>query len=659
MSSRACSAARRRTSAPSNAVSKVIRLAVAFALLLPAAYPQTQTAQRSESILDTVSKWLEQLGEKTEFIAPRGTPLGNLAEDLFTDKVTRKRFFDEAHPLRASALVFLANQFGAVHVETWDSPVARVRANITVGAESADVADEVLKAVNVSITETADGIDIRCIEPPTKDLGEVAIAVDFVLTLPPGANLACQNVFGDTHIENMTGNVYVDAQFGSVALRDLSGAVKVHAQGGGEFEVKAEGLRNGGTFKLNRAQADLRRVSGELVVNSVMAPVMLRDLGPEVDALVSNESAPVHVYVNSGEPYIEAATIFGSVQSDIPMERPVVRGSHVTLARTPNRESAQRVRVSTTMGGVFIHQEGMPAPAGPVAEEQRAEAVSATSEDTLRVKEGTPVIIDAVAGDIRVEGIDEDRLLLKVVKRMRLREPRNAEAVRKGLTVSTQQQDGALRIVTHARDGLDTLGCAYYQVDLEIQCPRTGSLEINASRGQTRVSGLGGPVKVRQTEGNVLVEHVKGTVGIVNEKGGAEVRECGGPVTIKATGGKIVTTQVRDRQDIECTQGQTVVDVPHGPVEVRALQGDVRVIALEGIHGDCELRAEQGDLSLLLPSSADATLNISATNGVVYSSSVVLEFGSIRQNVRTYQGKLNKGKHKVVLETRHGDITID
>jgi len=160
-------------------------------------------------------------------------------------------------------------------------------------------------------------------------------------------------------------------------------------------------------------------------------------------------------------------------------------------------------------------------------------------------------------------------------------------------------------------------------------------------------------------EGSVLVEHVKGPLELVTQKGGVSVFECAGPVTITARG-DVDTRNVYGAQIIEGRGGKTVVDAPRAELKVQQVGGDVYVIPLDGIHGNYDMIAEGGDVNILIPESADATILATTRNGTVQSAFTLT--GEKSRGYERFQGRRKEGipgKYQVVLETIDGDIIID
>ncbi len=81
------------------------------------------------------------------------------------------------------------------------------------------------------------------------------------------------------------------------------------------------------------------------------------------------------------------------------------------------------------------------------------------------------------------------------------------------------------------------------------------------------------------------------------------------------------------------------------------------MIALDGVKANYDLAAEDGNISLAIPDDADALFIVNAYGGSVYSSVPIT--GTSERDTHTYQGRLNEGTHRIVLETHQGNVVID
>lgn len=630
---------------------------VAVLCLSAAAYGQSDLLEKFGSVFDSIAKGLNYVGEKSEtLLAPRLVPLDDLRRSDFSGLVAASREFSESYPVRASATVTVTHEWGELRIETWDNPTVHVRAEIAAGAETAELVQKLAEAITIEPALSEDTVMVRTVYPDTRTMGKVAREVNMVVTVPQTASVVCSNSLGDTIVSGIGGTVAVDSRFGRVDLRNINGSVRARVWGGGEFAVQARGLRQGGVFELRRAAAEFSNVAGVLRVSSFQGVVILREIAAEADVDVLGESAPIHLYLAENDSAdLTGTALFGTVKSDLEMAQ--TSNGPFLLARSANLESRRHITLHTTFGELHIHREGASQASG-IMRQDGQELVEQIEEVSASVPEGAEVVVDAVAGDLRVEGVDDNRLHVKATRLVRVQSKDAAVAVAKALELHIESLDNRLIVRTAARDDVTRLGCTYYRVNLDIRCPRACPLKIHGKSGLTMVEGMDASTTVEQTEGRVAVDRVKGTLDLTNHRGDVEVQACAGPLAVNAKDGTVTTRMVQDQQTISCVQGKVVIDAPQKGVTVRHRGGDVRVIALDGVGGDYNVLVESGNLSMVVPESIDATLIVTTRNGVVRPPSLPLT-GEIGRELQRFTGRINNGLYQVVLETKDGDIEID
>ncbi|NIA13007.1 MAG: hypothetical protein GWP08_02920 [Nitrospiraceae bacterium] len=611
---------------------------------------ETGIIERVGSVFDDLAHGFDIVGEKAQRLFGPGLGFG---EDE-TGGFSEERTFSESYPVARESSVSITNEFGEIRVGAWDNQVVQVSVQIMVRAESEDLAQEIARTIDIRTTKASNHFDARTILPDTRSgMGKPTIEVNYTVTVPRDANVTARNDFGDTYVTGVEGTLALDVRYGAIGLLDIAGAVNVRSRG--EFGLRAEGLRQGGAFELDGAQAYFVRVDGALRVSNFRGSVDLRNLGPEVAVDVVSESGPIYYHVGEEEaPDLTATTLFGTFESDIPLSREVQGG--VAIARSPNAESRQRIDLRATFANVVIQQEGAEPPRMPeeTAGSQLFKEGEEWGED---ISENALVTIDAVVGNVRVTGTDKRRLSIQATKFVRLQSPSDVGAAMEALQFRIERHDdGGITAKTAVVGDMAALGCTSYRVDLVVECPRTVSLAITAQDGHTFVSDLGGAVTVRQTTGAVTMEYVKGALDLVNKKGDVQAVACEGPVQAKASYGDITLSDIYGDMSATCVGGKIVIESPHAGITARNTGGDVRIISFDAVAGDYDVMVEQGNISILLPPSTDASLSVKAENG--YVESAVPLTGTIDRELQEFI-KVNSGPHRVTLHTRSGKIRID
>lgn len=625
-------------------------LAAATVFLCCGAAPgQAELLNRVGNVFDDVAHGINAVGEKAQKLVGPGLGFGEGDAGGFTES----REFSEKHPVTANASVSIANEFGEIRVSAWDNEVVQVSARISVRGESAEMASEICKNITIQVTPSDNHIDVRTVLPDMQNvMGKPAIEVHYEMVLPRDAGLTCRNNFGDTYVTGVGGSLAIDASFGTVDIRDITGGINVRDRG--EFPLIAQGLRQGGVFELHSVNALFRNVAGNLKVGDFWGSVEIHDLPAETNVDVVSESGPISLYLaDDAKPNITATAMYGDVQSDIPLDR--ISQGDVTIARLENAGSKQQVALRSSFREIAIRRKGAKdvAPINPAIPTQPFKEVISRTDAVL---ENSKVMVEAVIGDIRVMGTDAADVRVTATKFVRVQSQSNVRAALQALNVQGEATEGVLTLRTSVTDNMAALGCTSYRVDLTIECPRTVSVEVHGQEGHTAVSDLGASVIVKQDAGSVSVEHVKGEVNVADQKGDVRVVSCAGPVQVIGSFGTTTLLDVYGKMTITIIQGKTVIETPHGEILARNTGGDIRILSLEGVAGNYDVRAEQGNISVLIPAESDAYISATVENGTVRSAIPLT--GTIRKDVQEFV-RNSTGPFRLTLQAKDGDIMIN
>jgi len=617
----------------------------------------TAAAQAQGGIIDKIQSGLDDMARGMDYMGRRAEDLIGPGFGMGEDKKpahTETRSFEERYPVGPAPSISVSNEFGEIRVNTWEERVVEVSATIAVGAESAAVAGEIAAAIELRVTHTEDALSVRTFLPDTRrDQGFVAIEVNYAITIPKGASLIADNFFGDTVVRGVGGQAAVEVQYGLVDLGAMDGPVHVRAHG--EFPVKIRGLAQGGVFQLHGSQAEFSDVAGQLRVNNFRGAIRITDLRPDAALDIASDSGPIQVSLPPGaQPDFYATVLYGELESGFPVTR--TTQGHKILARSPNPDSSQHIILNTVFGDIRIERgapEGTPPPS-------MAGDVKPFNDVLTREEagvEGIRLAVNAMVGDIRIEGVDEDVVRIAATRIAWVPAAFQAPTALEALQLQIQRDADRLSVNTVATADMATLECSSYRVDLAIQCSRAMPIEIHAQNGLTSLENLGGEIAVTQTAGGIAVLHNVGPLNLTNQNGAITVTDCSGPVQVSARYGAVTLTRVFAAITAHGVQGRTIIEGAQGPVTVRHSGGDVRILAIEGIGGDYDVLVENGKLSMLLGAEADAALTAKAINGAVRSAIPLT--GTLTRETQEFHGRLKDGKYRVQLETQGGDIVLD
>jgi len=189
------------------------------------------------------------------------------------------------------------------------------------------------------------------------------------------------------------------------------------------------------------------------------------------------------------------------------------------------------------------------------------------------------VKLERVEGDLRLVGWDNDEILIRA----------DDDEV-------TLQQEGDNVSLT-CRD------------DLAINVPKNSSVHVLAAQGDMSVRGLIGTFEVDRVDGDVAIRDV-GTVTLAMIESDFSLRGAQGDVYVKSVGGDASLSRVN---------GSLTLDSVSDDLSIRGVGGNLKVDVESDvvIHLDPKPGQEYSvtagdDILLILPSEANATLNINA-----------------------------------------------
>jgi hypothetical protein len=440
-----------------------------------------------------------------------------------------------------------------------------------------------------------------------------------------------------------------------VDLQRIAGPVRVEAVG--EFPLQVRHVEQGGTFIMVDARAEFAHVGGEVRIENNMGEVTLRDLPSDAEVNVKSNGGPVTLQLRDGSsPDLFINVLDGEVVSDLPLQRH--RQGKLTEASRTVAGASQRVSVSAWLGDVRVQREGVQR-AERQSDPVNAVPVEDVVERSLSLEPGSRVRVQAMAGDVRVEGADSDKLTVRALRRMWLPSRAGAPEALDSLRVRLERTDDGLLLQTVPTERTEAMGASYYRADLVLSCPRDAALRVDAAEGISDISGLGGPVAVNQQEGRVTASHVKGALSLYAVQGDIAVSDCGGPLEARTGAGRISTDNVLGAQSLEAVGGGIIIKKPGAGVSAECAGGDISLTALGGVAGDYEAHASDGNVRLLLPRTADARMDLTVKNGDIQLPRGVMLAGSVEGGDWRLHGRLaGEGRYRINAGVERGDLEL-
>lgn len=278
----------------------------------------------------------------------------------------------------------------------------------------------------------------------------------------------------------------------------------------------------------------------------------------------------------------------------------------------------------------------------------------------LKIEPGTKVIIENLAGDIRVIQGPAGQLTVdgKKVIRAPSRKVAEEEAGRINIVVKRENgevhvgvEDGGRRtgVFSGFRRGVSSW------VDFNLLIPPETGLKINSTSGDITAKGVEGEVTVKTVSGDLSLVGLNGMVMIHTVSGDVDLKGIEGAIWVEGTSSDLYLSGIKGDMEISTTSGDIKGQDIEGNLTVEGTSGDVGIM---GIRGDLRASLHSGDVK------ADMTLGgarVKTTSGDVYIRASLQE-GKDYQ-VDTSSGDVvfkikEEESFKLVIDTASGEINV-
>ncbi|HOH42142.1 MAG TPA: hypothetical protein PLZ53_03430, partial [Candidatus Hydrogenedentes bacterium] len=377
-------------------------------LLLTASPSSAQLIQHLQSGIEEVARGMDYVGRRAGTLFS-GTEGKNTANDTLPSVA---REVEEHYPATPASTLFLANEFGDIRIRCWDERLIQIKAVIQVSAPTEDLAEQVSSLIELRVEQEGDYWECRTSLPELRSGDAVAMSVHYEAAIPKDATLTINNYFGDVYVNDLGGALTAEIQYGALHLSHIQGLVRARIQG--EFPVRANYLNQGGTFIMTGTDAEFSNFQGNLDITQFRGSVTVRHPGPESTVNLISENGRTEILLPpDANPDLTATVAHGRFESELDVTR-VVRGKQL-LARHLNAEAKQRFMVNASFSDVLVGIEGgMSQTVSRMSADQKA--FTDTTTTLIPFESGNTMVIDAMPGNIHIEGVDEDQLSVEMTR---------------------------------------------------------------------------------------------------------------------------------------------------------------------------------------------------------------------------------------------------
>jgi Putative adhesin len=223
--------------------------------------------------------------------------------------------------------------------------------------------------------------------------------------------------------------------------------------------------------------------------------------------------------------------------------------------------------------------------------------------------------IETSDADIRVTTWDQNTIEAKVItNRYKIGEG--------GIRVEEHQAGNAVEIDVHYPHHDFNIGWTSHRVDIVIQMPREGNVNLRTGDGKIEIAGLKGEMQLKSGDGSLHLDGVDG-----------KLHASTGDGSIQANG----------------RFGELELKTGDGHVDVRAGTGS-------SLAGGWRLETGDGSVTLEVPGDLAADVDLHTNDGHIDLDMPVTTSGNVRQN--EVRGKMNGGGSLLTIRTGDGSIRL-
>lgn len=168
--------------------------------------------------------------------------LGGNSAVVFS-QVTKEKTYKYDYVVDKAKSLEFNNQFGKMHIETWNSDKVQVDIIVSVSQRNESRADEMLDAISISASDSRSAVSIKTnINGKTNNKSGESFSIDYRIKMPKSNPLKAQHSFGDLYIADLDGNATIDISYGSIKAANLNGNNQIKVSfSNGEITRSSEG----------------------------------------------------------------------------------------------------------------------------------------------------------------------------------------------------------------------------------------------------------------------------------------------------------------------------------------------------------------------------------------------------------------------------------
>lgn len=615
-----------------------------FVLFLAmSSYSQEQTLQRIKTGFERIVRGVQQIGSFADILIR-----SNLRQTEQLPFISSQQFGEQFEIGSKTLFLSIKNEFGKVSIKTWNSPIVKIDANVSVGGKSREIVDRAIDSFDMGILREGGTIYI---EGKISEEGIDYLQCNYDLVLPKFVNVNVENFFGDVLVRDVSGEVKVLCQFGNVDVQNIGGNVSISTQG--EFSLLLKKVNGNVALNIIRTKAEIEDVRGDLTLRSLMGDVFLKEiLSP--NSMIYIDGGIMRYFLGKGQNCrIVGSMVGGDFVSDLPVVRKNI--GYFTKVELPGQESSKEVQFCANFASVSIYSgvEVGNEVSGSIAGAKPYTDVTMFEEE---VGPEDVLIINNQKGGVHLIGSDMNKITIKISRLVWLSKSEDVPVVMDKIVKDFHRTDNRLYLTV--RGMLDDFSAevADWRADIQVMCPVFLTVNVESAGGESTFESLEKSLRVTQDGGNLTLRNLKGEYYVSMGNGNLYIENTDGIGDVSIKKGLVSGKSISGNFSLNGFQSRVSFEDISARTRVFLQGGEVKVLFFSELVNDLELKCKDGDISIILPSNPDCKIKAIVNNGFI--DSIYLLTGSFSRLKQDGEVVLGNGKFNVTLECDNGDIFI-
>ncbi|WP_421869918.1 hypothetical protein [Marinoscillum sp.] len=135
----------------------------------------------------------------------------------------KRQVINKSYPVNSSTVLKVSNQFGEVHVESWDKSELKVKIEILVNGKTDDRAQKLLDKISVDISEGSTITFETELNGNMNTKSDESFEINYWINFPATNAIDIENRFGDTYIADWKAKAELEIGYGNLKTQNFSG----------------------------------------------------------------------------------------------------------------------------------------------------------------------------------------------------------------------------------------------------------------------------------------------------------------------------------------------------------------------------------------------------------------------------------------------------